>query len=930
MFYVGFNQLNWINKNLTQIVLIKKFLISLLLLSFGTVGFAQQGKFFLTHHKAPGTASGNIYFDLAQVNSGLVYVASKSGLLEFDGLNWELIKTPGAVYTIETDGEELFIGGRKGFGKLQRNAFNTLEYQSWSDSLPHALDINAALIKGQYIYFLNRNHLFIVNHIDGTLAKQINVSSESEGFNSIFEISGSVYVQSESRGLWRFDNNKLTQHDLPIANDANLIFADNYKGSDQYLLYTDNDELILLNRGTTKKVELMDRDYLSASVVIAGIWLDEHLLALGTIRGGVVFLDPLSGETIEIMNYQGGLPDNEVLTLQPDLQGSLWVAHQYGFTRIIPNLPFRSFSHYRGLQGRLLSAQTFNDKLYVGTSLGLFRLEKQEQYEEVVYYVKRNVLGPTAIQEKEIEQEAVQEAREMRKRGFLGFLKGDKKTDKQEDPSPKAQSDSKQEVKTVTQKRIRRELRAVDYAFVTHESVSTKITQLIPAGNFLFATGLGGVYLLNAKSEVERLSDSPIRFAYYHEKEKVFFAATYQNDILSFEFRNGRWYPSNIFDGFKDYVIHIFTDSKDRIWFCGLDKIYWILLKNLSVLDMHVIEYDNPYFEQTFGVESQGKVYFVNNSGIFYFDEVSNSFKAEYRQLSPERCHADLKGLWVYDERTWYNVTAKSEGLVSLDFLNLFTEISNIGRDAKNSAYIWVITADNELYRYDPYQVLKPVRAFPLLLKQVRYQDEPTSLQAKYRMEQNESGLAISFVQPDFNGLMAVEYRYLLKGSGAEWSQWSKVNNMISFNLLPVGEYELLIESRNAFGDIASSAPILLNIEPPYWRQAWFYAIEVSIFLFLVFVSIRLNAYSQKYRIVSRVLTFLTIIIFIEFIQTMAEAQFATETSPVIDFLIQVFIAFLIFPFEGYLRQLMLRQDKRRFSLSLAFKRSKSKPKVEA
>jgi hypothetical protein len=45
----------------------------------------------------------------------------------------------------------------------------------------------------------------------------------------------------------------------------------------------------------------------------------------------------------------------------------------------------------------------------------------------------------------------------------------------------------------------------------------------------------------------------------------------------------------------------------------------------------------------------------------------------------------------------------------------------------------------------------------------------------------------------------------------------------------------------------------------------------------------------------------------IQFIQTVASATFETKESPVTDFFIQVVIAFLILPVEGYLRNLMFR-----------------------
>jgi hypothetical protein len=79
---------------------------------------------------------------------------------------------------------------------------------------------------------------------------------------------------------------------------------------------------------------------------------------------------------------------------------------------------------------------------------------------------------------------------------------------------------------------------------------------------------------------------------------------------------------------------------------------------------------------------------------------------------------------------------------------------------------------------------------------------------------------------------------------------------------------------------------------------------EFALFASLVLLSFRL---STRYRFISRVLSLLTIILLIQFIQTVIGETFETKTSPVKDFFMQVLVAFLILPVEGYLRKLMLR-----------------------
>jgi hypothetical protein len=136
------------------------------------------------------------------------------------------------------------------------------------------------------------------------------------------------------------------------------------------------------------------------------------------------------------------------------------------------------------------------------------------------------------------------------------------------------------------------------------------------------------------------------------------------------------------------------------------------------------------------------------------------------------------------------------------------------------------------------------------------------------------------------------------------WSDWSSNNNEITFPYLPNGDYTLQVQARNIFGKVSELEPVSFEVLPPYWRRSWFYALEFSVFASLVMLSFRL---SQRYRIVSRLLSLLTIILLIEFIQTVIGDAVLTGSSPVVDFFIQVVVALLILPVEEFLRNLMMK-----------------------
>jgi hypothetical protein len=192
---------------------------------------------------------------------------------------------------------------------------------------------------------------------------------------------------------------------------------------------------------------------------------------------------------------------------------------------------------------------------------------------------------------------------------------------------------------------------------------------------------------------------------------------------------------------------------------------------------------------------------------------------------------------------------------------------------------------------------------YPLLLKSIRNSNRKVSRKGTIQFDQDKSSVTFEVVQPDYMAPQAIEYRYQLMGLEKSWSEWSVSYNIIDFPYLPPGDYSLQVQSRDIFGNISDLLPISFEVLAPYWKRPWFYALEFVLFATLVVLSLRL---STRYRVVSRLLSLLTIILLLQFIQTVTGEVFETRASPVMDFFVQVLVALLILPFEEYLRNLLL------------------------
>ncbi|HET9055002.1 MAG TPA: triple tyrosine motif-containing protein, partial [Cyclobacteriaceae bacterium] len=268
---------------------------------------------------------------------------------------------------------------------------------------------------------------------------------------------------------------------------------------------------------------------------------------------------------------------------------------------------------------------------------------------------------------------------------------------------------------------------------------------------------------------------------------------------------------------------------------------------------------------------------------------------------APRAYFANNTNLWFRDDHQWY-LSGNWGNKTNLQLLNVFNDIRYISSDP-TSGNVWIITGSNELLRFSSDKKLIET-AYPLFLKAISQNDAVNLRSSSIEVDQENSSLKISVVKPDYIGANAVEYRYFLEGLHTEWSAWSNKDYEIVFPYLPPGEYTLKVQSKDIFGKESEMEPVKIEVLAPYWKRGWFYALEFAVFASLVLLSFRL---SHRYNLVSRLLSLLSIIILIEFIQTLAGSQLSLNSGPVVDFLLQVFVAFLVLPVEGFLRTFMLK-----------------------
>lgn len=858
---------------------------------------AQTGSYFLSHHAPSDENFDNVCFDMAQDDHGVMYFAMKAGVLEFDGREWDLIHGDGAVYGVgKNDTGEIFWVGAKGFGKIELNRNGFKEIQYLSD--PSVTNVFQLLAIGQRVYFLSENKIFLYR--GGKSKAEAIVSGNGQNmFTGMFELFGTVYVQTERNTTFKVEDDKLVYVNLNFS--GNVLFYSRL--DDTYLLGTSDNRVYSCGKDlVVRQLRIEDQPYADANVIIGGTWVNKNLLALGTLRGGVMLINPQTGMRDQIIDYSTGLPDNEVFSLMSDANQNMWVAHEYGFTQISPSLPFRSFSYYSGLEGNLLCVYSYRDNVYVGTSLGLFKLDKDEVYDEIITYVdvetSRKTSGDQSQQVEEVQDEPAS-----KRRGIFNFLRRNRDKDKPDDDEPVvADATTPTESNVRREKRVDRVLRSSQHIYKRVDGIDAKISHLVEVDGRLVAAGLEGVF------EIDNLTATPVmhvpaRYVYASRNRASVVVSTYDDEIWSLTPGPRGWTQTNLIRGLADQVGYIFEGPGNEWWLCGLDRVYQLQLSDAGeggIRRLQTIDLSNPNFENTVGLCRNDDCFFVNTDGFYQFDRRNNKL-VRLDSLQKPFQYFPVNGHIIYrDQHRW--ATFGGQNSENLQLLNLFQNLRFIATD-RNPQDLWVIRGSNELLKFTGQEVPVIQSKFPIFLKSIQNNAVTIADFRQIEIDQSNSAVTFEVVQPDFINPKSIEFRYFLDGMHQEWSEWSSANNKISFPYLPPGEYTLRVEARNIFGKVNTLAPLPFEVIPPYWKRPWFYAVEFLVFASLVILSFRLHT---RYRIISRFLSLMTIILLIEFIQTVIGSSLITDDSPDIEFLIQFVVAILILPVEGFLRNLML------------------------
>jgi len=793
-----------------------------------------RGNPYITNYN-PGINNQQIW-SICQDNYDQMIFAHRQGLTIFNGNSWEQIKLPAIPIALKNLPEHniILIGCDNQFGYIRQDNTGIYEYITLSDTKLRHGEITDIKLSETHIYFYSDESLSVYNR------KKLELENEwiiQDGVkqNGIILLNNQVFISKENKGIYRIGNDG-KRFFIPRSRtiSINQLAFSLPLSSKTILLGTFANKLYTFNGKSIRSYQCSANEYISESQLVGGINLNDKQFALSTLSGGIIIIDKNEGKIIHVINYQNGLPDDEIFATGTDNEGGLWLSHGFGISRVNYDLPVKDFNYYPGIEGKLIDVIVFEKTSYIATTEGVFYLDTLANVKEFDIYIKK-----TSIKKKPAPEEVIvaQKQVETKKRKSI-FQKWkdrrqkrkNKKTDdnieeaEQKIENPKKKNRKK--TKIVYKKKTVRIL-SLSYVFKKVKNISGKCKQLIRYKNSILVASNNGLYEIKEKKAKKVLKNIYVNTIVPSKTDGVFYIGT-DNGITLIKAGKKGWkeYKSIQPEEFDDEVLSIAEDDNNNIWVGSDALIYYITVgKKHKAESFDIFDFGKNHPDKFSVRKIEGKIFFLSSSQIYLFNEskgnIEPSDKLIPNKLPFLKYIISQPGVtWLKNEEKWIFISGEKQVIPEqASLLNLFENIQNIRVDDQNN--IWVVDGKNNLYKILPDDISESYLSdFKVYIKSIQNDQGNFITKENIKVESEISSLSFKISVPYYLRPEELRYQYFIKGLMNGWTDW-KQSPDFDFLLQP-GIYKVQVRAKNIFGNISTSTEYFVSVKSPLWMHTWF------------------------------------------------------------------------------------------------------------
>lgn len=352
---------------------ITKILFFILITFFGTS--VQAIPFYTLENYRPNDYQADSQnWQLDFTDNGYLYVGNNSGLLEFNGNNWNLFTLPnhGTVRSVLVDKDKIYTGSRNEFGYWKKDKYNQLKYTS----LIH-LFAQKGFSKEEFWSIRKKGHIIYIQSFSGLFAYNgrfiVKISPPLCGYMLIQENKCGLFIQKMGGGLYQIKGYKLylLKGTEPLKNEIVKFVLNNPQKKDELIIGTNNCKLLLY--GQNKKLQTWNKsieDKLKDTFLDAATIYDGNKILIGTLSKGALAFD-LTGKFLFRISTANNLQSNIVHNIKY-VNNDIWITLDNGISKLKNKSPLMLLNIESSI-GTLFSGINYKGNTYLATNQGVYK-----------------------------------------------------------------------------------------------------------------------------------------------------------------------------------------------------------------------------------------------------------------------------------------------------------------------------------------------------------------------------------------------------------------------------------------------------------------------------------------------------------------------------------------------------------------------------
>jgi serine phosphatase RsbU (regulator of sigma subunit) len=809
----------------------KAALIFLIITLFIFAVDAQKGIPYITYFdESVNMETGN--WAVVQDETNIMVFANKRGLLTYDGYQWEQLFFKPTLSVMEKDpvNGQIFVGADNSYGLLEKNERGGYDYNLLSGDTTVIGLVTDIMFTDTTVIFCSAKSIS-VHRLDDLSSHKRWYADDDRPFSGLITHNGKMFFNVYGTGLYRIDADTL----FPLVTgfltqDKEVLFSFPYD-NEKRLVGTSGNKLQLFDRVMYSDYKMDNPEYLQENILSGAVMVNDSIIALTTLYGGIMLIEKKTGRQVDILNYQNGLPDDEIYSAGVDNNGGLWITHRYGICRVDLRLPVTSFNHYPGLEGSVLTVLKNGNSLYIGTNEGLFYLDQVTEYDNV------DVLYRIPPSEETVAEEVVKDNGEANRpvmrffnRLFTGSEIQTEEIAAQETTLPVAESEPQYGKRTV------KVLKSINYLYRRIDGINSSISQTVDAGSGILVVSSAGIYFVeNNEAAHVPLSGRVNSVSRFDDRH---FLVCLDNGLTAIEYDGKRWNDTGWEVKTPLSVKNVALVDESHLWLGSENTLYKVTGR--TMLDSCTI---NSYEIQSgypveFDVAFTGDTLFaLSESGVYMYNDSTDTFMAyAERGIIPSNYYkylmTDDNELLVRAGEQWQGF-GDSGNRATESILRLFDNPGYISNDEEGA--LWVVDKNNMIYKIDDGNGDAIKTDFNMFIAGVNGSTNSYFNLENLVFDSDEKAITFDIRAPYYLKETSTIFQYRIDELMDEWSDWN-TSQRINLFLKP-GEYAVYIRAMNILGEMSNVRMIKFTIQKPFTQSIAFY-ILAGMFVAFIFAMI--------------------------------------------------------------------------------------------